>query len=472
VSSMHIGGRWVESDRQSEIRNPYTGQVVDMVPNASGADAELALESAARGASAMGSLAGHERAAILNRAAELVEANGEQLARTITMEEGKPIVESRGETGRIPDLLRLCAHEGTQVRGEQLPLDAQAGVRGKLGLTMRVPYGVVLAITPYNYPLLLVVHKIGPALAAGNAVILKPAGRTPLSALLLTKLLLEAGLPAEGIQCITGAGGVLGPILATDRRVRKVTFTGSAIVGEALVRAAGPKSVSLELGSNCALVLLADADVEAAVAATVTGGYANAGQVCISTQRVIVQRERHDEFVETLAKRVAAIPQGDPLRDDTRLAAMISADEANRVGAWIDEAVAEGASVVTGNERSGATHAPTVVAGVRPGMRIEREELFGPAVAVLEVGSLEDAIASVNASDYGLSSAIFTADLTAALRFVTNVQTGMVMVNSSTLWRADLMPYGGMKQSGFGREGPRYAIDEMTQTKTIVFHGP
>jgi glyceraldehyde-3-phosphate dehydrogenase (NADP+) len=419
----------------------------------------------------MGQLTGYERSQILNRAADLLATRLEDFAKTISLEEGKPLSESRGEVGRMPDLLRLCAFEGSQLRGETLPLDAQVATKGKLGFTLRVPCGIVVAITPFNYPLLLVVHKVGPALAAGNAVILKPARQTPLVALKLTQVFLEAGLPENGLQCITGAGAVIGGRLCADSRVRKISFTGSTSVGEKITQVAGVKKLSLELGSNSPLVVLPDADLEVVAAATALGGYVNAGQVCISTQRVLVHRRVYGEFLDALKKPVEAIKVGNPLEEETRLSAMISEQDAERVGTWIKEAVAQGARIVTGGERNGAVFAPTIVADVKPSMRVSCDELFGPAVAVSPVESVDEAIQLANDSRYGLGAGIFTRDINNALKFARRVQSGNVMINWTPLWRADLMPYGGFKQSGIGKEGPRYVVEEMTEMKTVVFHG-
>jgi acyl-CoA reductase-like NAD-dependent aldehyde dehydrogenase len=315
-----------------------------------------------------------------------------------------------------------------------------------------------------------VAHKVAPALASGNAVVLKPAQQTPLTALLLTRLLLEAGLPEDGLQCITGSGGELGPSLCADDRVRKISFTGSTAVGREIARVAGVKRLSLELGASCPLIVLPDADLDQVAAATITGGYVNAGQVCISVQRVLVSEPVYADFLDALTPRVDAIPVGDPLAEETRLAALISEREAERVEGVIRDAVSEGARLVTGGERDGAVVRPAVVADVRPEMAIARDELFGPAVAVSRIGDIDDAIAVANDSDYGLAAGIFTSDVTKALRFARDVECGNVMINATPLWRADAMPYGGLKGSGVGKEGPRYAIEEMTELKTVVFH--
>jgi acyl-CoA reductase-like NAD-dependent aldehyde dehydrogenase len=468
---MYVAGQWRQSAESMPIIAPYSGETVDTVPVATADDVELALAAAADGARQMARLTAYERGQILQRAADGLAAHAEQLAQTISREQGKPISEARGEANRMPDFVRLCAFEGTQMRGESLPLDAHVGTQGKLGFTLRQPCGVVVAITPFNYPLLLVMHKVGPALAAGNAVILKPANTTPLTALLLTRILLDAGLPANGLQCLTGSGSLIGPLLCADDRVRKISFTGSTTVGDQITRVAGVKKLSLELGSNAPLIVLADADLDAVAAATAIGGYVNAGQVCISTQRVLVQRTVYADFLDALKPRVDAIRVGDPLDSGTQLSAMTSVREAERVEAWVNEALQTGARLVSGGQRQGAVLAPTIVADVSPAMRISCDELFGPAVAVTPVDNLDDALHMANDSRYGLAAGIFTRSITDAMRFVREAESGNVHVNWTPLWRADLMPYGGFKGSGIGKEGPRYAVEEMTELKTVVLHG-
>jgi acyl-CoA reductase-like NAD-dependent aldehyde dehydrogenase len=457
--------------RTTLIRSPYSGEVVDAVPDTDVSELDGIVERGSRAAKAFRSVTAYERIQIFHRAAELFAARLEDLARTITLEEGKPITEARGEVSRMPDMLRLCAFEGGHLRGETLPLDAHVGAQGKMGYAVRVPCGVVLAITPFNYPVLLVLHKLGPALAAGNAVILKPAQSTPLSALKIRDIFLEAGLPADVLQIVTGPGSTLGVPLCADPRIRKISFTGSTQVGEAITRIAGVKKLSLELGSNCAMVILPDADLEAVARATAVGGFSNAGQACISVQRIIAHRNIYGDFVDALVREVEAIPLGDPLQDGTRLASLISEQAAIRVQDTLQEAVREGADLVTGGGRDGAVVRPAVVTGVRPTMRLFREELFGPAVGVTAVDSVEEAIALTNDSPYGLGAGIFTRDLGAAFRFAQEAEAGNVMINWTPLWRADLMPYGGFKGSGIGKEGPRYAVEEMTELKTVVFHG-
>jgi len=468
---MYIAGEWVDSPTMSPVNSPYNGEQIDEIPIATEEQIETALAAAVEGAAAMRALTAYDRYQILMRAADLFADNVEDLAQTVSREEGKPITEARGEASRTADLLRLCAFEGSQMRGETLPVDAQVGGAGKMGMTLRVPCGVVVAIAPFNFPILLVLHKVGPALAAGNSVILKPANYTSLVALKMTKLFVEAGIPEKALQTITGRGSQIGPALCADKRVRKISFTGSTEVGEDITKVAGIKKLSLELGSNCPMVVLPDADLEQVAAATAIAGYINSGQVCISLQRVLVAKEVYGDFIDALKPHVEAIKMGDPLSEDTKLSCLVTEGEAERVEQWVNEAVGNGARVVTGGTRDRAAYAPTIVADVDPKMRISCDELFGPAVAVTQVEGIDEAIGIANDSEYGLGAGIFTQDITKALRFAREAETGNVMINWTPLWRADLQPYGGFKQSGIGKEGPRYAIEEMTEMKTVVIHG-
>ncbi len=467
---MYVAGEWCVGARQEEVRSPFDGEVVGVVSVAAADDADRAIAAAVEGARVMRKLSAWERSEILRRAADLLDARGEELARTIASEVGKPLIEARGEAARIPPLLRTSASEGARMHGETVPVDSAANGAGKMAFTLRQPCGVVVAISPFNYPALLVAHKVGPALAAGNAVVLKPARQTPLTALLLTRTLLEAGLPENAIQCVTGSGAELGAALCADPRVRKISFTGSTAVGEAITRVAGIKRLSLELGANCPLIVLPDADLERVAAATATGGYVNAGQVCISVQRVLVAREVYGEFVELLTPIVEGLRTGHPLDEGTGLGPVISEAEAMRVEREIQGAVEAGATLVTGGGREGAVVAPSILGDVDPSLDISRMELFGPAVALTPVSGIGEAIALANDSDYGLGAGLFTSDLESALRFAAEVDCGSVQINSTPLWRSDPMPYGGLKRSGIGKEGPRSAIEEMTELKTVVFH--
>ncbi len=466
----YVAGQWIDTPQKIEVRNAYDNSLIDTVPRAERADVERALQSAERGARAMARLSGYERWKILKKAAELLAARAEDFGQTISKEEGKIIAEGRLEASRAFETIMGSAEEAKRLHGETVPLDGAPGGAGKVGLTIRVPCGVVVAISPFNFPLNLVCHKVGPALAAGNAVIVKPATDTPLSALKLTEVLLEAGLPPEGINTLTGSGGEIGDMLVTDRRVRKITFTGSRDVGEHICRTAGLKRVTMELGSNAPVIVMPDADLDKVAAAVVSTGYANAGQVCISTQRVLAAGRIYGDFLDALKPKVAALKTGNQLDESVKVGPMVKEKEAMRVEQWIDEAVAGGARLVTGGRRQGALYEPAIVADVKPEMRISADELFGPAVAVTPFGDIDEAIAMANDTPYGLAAGIFTENLEWAWKFARDVQSGNLHVNWGPQWRADLMPYGGLKESGFGKEGPAYAIEEMTELKMIVFH--
>ncbi|HEX3727143.1 MAG TPA: aldehyde dehydrogenase family protein [Pirellulales bacterium] len=468
---MFVAGKWIDKADRIEVRNPYNGAAIDTVPRASADDVEHALAAAVEGARIMRATTGYDRAKILSRAAQLLGERTEKLARLISSEEGKILAEATFEVSRARETIELSAEEAKRLAGEVLPIDGAPGGAGKLGFTLRVPCGVVAAITPFNFPLNLVCHKIGPALAAGNAVILKPASDTPLSALAMIEILLDAGLPPMAISCLTGSGAAIGEAISSDSRVRKISFTGSREVGERICKTAGLKRVTMELGSNSPLIVMPDANLEKVVQATVATGYANAGQVCISTQRVIALPAVYDQLIKALVPRVQAITFGDQLDEATKMGPMIRESDAQRVQQWVDEAVSAGAKVVAGGRRHGTLYEPTLVADVDPRMRISCQELFGPAVAVTPAGSIEEAIRIANDSPYGLAAGIFTENIGWALKFARQVDCGNLHINWGPQWRADLMPYGGLKESGFGKEGPRYAVAEMTEIKTVIVHG-
>lgn len=467
---MYIAGKWINKVATVDVINPYDGKVIDTVPQASIDDVDSATASAVRGAEVMRKISGYDRFEMLRKAADLLADRTEDFGRTITMEEGKTIVEGRTEVSRAVQTISLSGEEAKRLGGEVVPLDGSPGWGGQLGFTLRVPCGVVAAISPFNFPLNLVAHKVGPALAAGNAVIIKPATDTPLSALKLTEILLESGFPAEAIQCITGRGGSIGPALVADPRVRKVTFTGSKEIGEQICKDAGLKKITMELGSNSPLIVMPDADMSKVVAATISSGFSNAGQVCISAQRIIANTKVYGDYLDALKVGVEAINTGDPMEDSVKMGPMVRAGDAERVNGWIKEAVGAGARTVTGGEYSGAMHQPTVVADVKPDMRVSCEELFGPAVAVTPFDDIDEAIHMANDSEYGLSAGIFTKDIDWAMKFAREVYSGNLMINSGPQWRADLMPYGGVKDSGMGKEGPKYAVSEMTELKLVVYH--
>lgn len=468
---MFYGGQWRDAAQKIEVRNPFDDSVVDTVPSATTDDVEGALAGAVVGAKKMAALPGYKRYKILLKTAQLMGERLDDLARTLSMEEGKTLAEAKVEVQRAKETMELSAEEAKRLGGEVLPLDGASVGAGKLGFTLRVPCGVVAAITPFNFPINLVVHKVGPALAAGNSCLVKPAGDTPLSALKLVEILLDAGLPPEGIACVTGPGSVVGEAIARDPRVRKLSFTGSRDVGEHLCQIAGIKRVTMELGSNAPLVVLPDADPEK-VAATVIGtGFGNAGQTCISTQRILALGEAYGRLIETLVPKVKALKTGNQLDAGTNVGPMVRERDAVRVEQWIADAAKDGARVLCGGTRRGAIVEPAVVADVKPSMKISCDELFGPAVGLTRVETIDEAIAVANDTRYGLSAAIFTQNIDHALKFARQVESGNIHINWGTQWRADLMPYGGLKDSGFGKEGPKYAVLEMTEAKTVIMHG-
>lgn len=467
---MFFGGEWQEGQGKIEVRSPYDGSVVDTVPQASAGDVEAAIAAAVEGAATMRKLPGYERFQILRRTADAMFARTKKLGKLISQEEGKTLAEGVFEASRAAETMELSAEEAKRLGGEVLPLDGAPGAGGRLGFTIRVPCGVVVAITPFNFPLNLVCHKVGPALAGGNAVIIKPASDTPLSALKLVEILLEAGVPPLGIACLTGGGSQLGKLLCGDERVRKISFTGSVEVGKKICEVAGLKRVTMELGSNSPLVVLPDADLHKVADAVVATGFGNAGQVCISAQRVIAVNQAYGDLLDVLKPKVEAIVAGNPLDEKTKMGPMIRERDAVRVGEWVEEAVAQGARLIAGGSRTGTLYAPTVVADVQPTMKIAQDELFGPAVGVSRAASVQEAIKLANESRYGLSAGIFTQDIDAAIKFAREVDAGNLHINWGPAWRADLMPYGGLRESGFGKEGPQYAIQEMTEMKTVVIH--
>jgi acyl-CoA reductase-like NAD-dependent aldehyde dehydrogenase len=465
-----LAGNWVDKPKKIEVKNPFDNSVIDAVPRADAADLEKALLFAERGAKVMAKLSSYDRWKILRRAADLMAARNDELGQIISKEEGKIIAEGRGEASRAVETMMGSAEEAKRLHGETVPLDADPTGSKKLGFTLRVPCGVVVAIAPFNFPLNLVCHKVGPALAGGNTVIVKPASDTPLSALRLTEILLESGLPPEGIQCITGSGGEIGDALVADRRVRKVTFTGSREVGDRICRTAGIKKVTMELGSNSPVIVMPDADLNKVATAIALTGYGNAGQTCISTQRVLTAKKVYGDFLGALKPKVEALTTGNQLDEKSKVGPMVKESEAARVDNWIQEAVSGGARLVAGGGRRGAIYMPAVVADVHPDMRISRDELFGPAVAVTPFGTIEEALSLANDSVYGLAAGIFTENVEWAMKFAREAEAGNLHVNWGSQWRVDLMPYGGLKDSGFGKEGPRYAVEEMTELKMVVFH--
>lgn len=455
-----------------DVRSPFDGSVVGQAPVATLADVDSAISAAVKGAEIWRRTPAHVRSAILMKAAELADARQEEIAQIISSENGKSLLEARGEAGRTGEIIRLAAFEGTQLYGTTLPLDANKGTgQEKFGFTLRQPVGVVVAISPFNYPALLVMHKVAPALASGNSVVLKPARTTPLTAIALAQCFYDAGLPEGVLTVITGSGALLGDALTSDSRVRKISFTGSTATGTHITKIAGIKKLSLELGSSCPVVILEDADIEYAANAVALGGYINAGQVCISVQRVIVHEKVMADFLDALKPKVEAITVGDPKAAETKVGTLITEAEAIRVEQSIKDAVGCGARLLTGGERSGTVIMPAIVTGVDPNSAFAQDELFGPAIAVTSASSVNDALAHANNTVYGLGAGVFTKNIDVAIQASREVEAGVVHINWTPLWRADLMPYGGIKASGIGKEGVRSTVEEMTEVKTVIMHG-
>ena len=467
---LFLKGKWYDLNEKTEVLNPYDGSVIDTVPSASPKEITIAIDGLVNGAKTMRQMPSFRRVEILRKTANLIREHQKELGVLISTEEGKVLSESHIEVSRAAETIDLSADEARRMNGETVPLDSTPSGVGKLGLTLRVPCGIVAAITPFNFPLNLVAHKVGPAIAGGNAVLLKPASDTPLSSLKLVELLLEAGLPEDSIACVTGSGTMLGKAICSDSRIRKISFTGSAEVGEQICTLAGLKRITMELGSNSPVIVLDDADPQKVAESIAITGFANAGQVCISSQRILATPKIHSDLLEALTSRVGQLTAGNQLDDQFDIGPLVRESDANRVKEWLTQAQSEGAELLCGGERQGAVIQPAVLGNVRNEMRISSQELFGPAIGVTKTENINEAISLANNTQFGLSASIFTKDINEAIRFAHEVDSGNLHINFGTAWRAETMPYGGLKQSGMGKEGPKYAIDEMTETKMVIIH--
>jgi acyl-CoA reductase-like NAD-dependent aldehyde dehydrogenase len=461
-----IGGEWVETGEWQEVRSPYSGDVVGRVAKAGAVETRRAIDAAA--AAMEEPLPAHKRAEILVRVAGTLGRRHEEVARLISDEAGKPMKAAKIEASRAMSTYTFSAVEARKLAGDVVPMDASQAGEGKLAFTLRRPIGVVGAISPFNFPLNLVAHKIAPALAAGCAVVLKPAGQTPLSALLLAELETEAGLPPGWLNVLVGPASEIGDVLIEDDRVKVLTFTGSGTVGWQLRERAPRKRVNLELGNATPLIVEADADLDTAVAATAQHAFSFAGQSCISIQRVYVHRSRYDDFVRQLVPRVEQLVVGDPADDDTDVGPVIDDDARERILEWIDEARSGGAEILAGGELDGELIRPTVIANASPELKVSCEEVFGPVVTVSAYDSLDEAIELANGTKYGLQAGIFTTNVKTAMRAAHELEFGGVTVNEAPTFRADQMPYGGVKQSGNTREGPAYSVREFTEERVVV----
>jgi len=466
---MLLAGNWVDRPNKIEVRDPFDDAVIDTVPAATPSDVEMALSAAADGAITARGITTFERSRILSTVAKEVEARSEYFANTIAREGSKTIREARKEVSRCVNTLRSSAEEARRIHGETIPFDSFPGGEQRRGYYERVPVGVVLAITPFNDPLNLVAHKLGPAIAAGNSVILKPATVTPLSALELTRAFVDAGLPSNVLQTITGQGSVIGDPLVSDDRVRMISFTGGVEAGKHIAKLAGIKKLGMELGSNSPVIVWHDADIEWAAETCVSGAFWAAGQNCIGVQRIYVHSEVYGTFRDLFVARARAYQIGDKLDEATDMGPMITEAEAARVERWIDEAKSAGARVLAGGDRSGTLVQPTVLEEVPESVQVHCQEVFGPTVNLYAVSDAEEALACANALPFGLHAALFTQDVDTAFKLANGLEAGGVMVNDSTDYRLDTMPFGGIKYSGLGREGIRYSIEEMTEPKVVCW---
>jgi acyl-CoA reductase-like NAD-dependent aldehyde dehydrogenase len=461
-----LDGEWIETGEWQDVDSPYSGETVARVARAGAEHARKALDAAERAMSSP--LPAHERATILDRVAALLKERHDEVAQTISAEAGKPMKAARVEAERAVSTYTMAAVEARRLAGEVVPMDASAAGIGKVAYTMRVPIGIVGAITPFNFPLNLVAHKVAPALAAGCAVVLKPAGHTPLSALLLGELETEAGLPPGWLNILVGPSAEIGDVIVEDERVKLITFTGSSGVGWKIRERAVKKRVNLELGNATPVVVEADAEIEEAATKVAANAFSFAGQSCISVQRIYVKREAYDDFVSRFVPKVQALKVGDPGEEDTDVGPVIDEDARDRIVSWVEEAKSAGATVLTGGEVIDGLLQPTVLADVRPDMKVSCQEVFGPLCTVSPYDSSEEAFELANATEYGLQAGIFTANLKTALAAAAALEFGGVTVNEAPTFRADQMPYGGVKESGNTKEGPHYAVREMTEERLVV----
>jgi acyl-CoA reductase-like NAD-dependent aldehyde dehydrogenase len=461
-----VDGAWLDTGAWHEVRSPYSGEVVARVAKADAALARRAVDAAANAMAEP--LPAHRRAEILDRTAELIAERRDDLARTISSEAGKPLKAARIEAERAVSTFTMAAVEARRLAGDMVPMDASPAGVNKVAFTLRVPIGVIGAISPFNFPLNLVAHKVAPALAAGCAVVLKPASQTPVSALALAELETEAGLPAGWLNVVVGPSSELGDVLVEDERVKLITFTGSSEVGWKLRERAARKKVTLELGNSTPVLVERDADIEDAASKVAMHGFSFAGQSCISVQRVYAHRDVYDEFLGRLVPKVEALKVGDPLDEETDVGPVIDEDARDRILAWIDEARRSGARVLTGGEPDEGLVRPTVLANVAPDMKVSCQEVFGPVVSVAPYESLADGIELANGTEYGLQAGIFTSGIDSALEAAATLEFGGITVNEAPTFRADQMPYGGVKASGNTKEGPHYTVREMTEERLIV----
>ncbi|MCR6473492.1 aldehyde dehydrogenase family protein [Bacillus safensis] len=464
----YINGEWLDIGRvKTDIINPYSGERLGTSYLASSEDIEQALSSAQHAKKQIAGISAIDRSKLLTKAATLLEEQKDHFAKLISLELGKPLKNTRDEVSRSIETLAQSAEEANRLIGETIPGNVSSRGQGAMAMTFKVPVGVVLAITPFNAPLNLICHKVGPAFAGGNVIILKPAPQTSAVATAFVELLLEAGFPEAGLQLVIG-GVDAGKQLVTDDRTNLISFTGGAAGGEHITTSAGLKKVLLELGGNGATIVHHDADIEQAASMCAKTGFSNSGQSCISVQRIYVHQEMMPSFTEVLKQKVEQLVVGDPLSSESDIGCMVDVQAAQRVETWIQEAESMGAQLLCGGKRNGASITPAILLNPPKQAKVVCEEVFGPVVSILPYEELEEAIKEANDSRYGLQAGIFTNQLDVALHAAKDLEAGGVVINGTSNFRLDHWPYGGIKRSGLGREGPRFAIEEMTETKMVV----
>jgi acyl-CoA reductase-like NAD-dependent aldehyde dehydrogenase len=469
TQSFLVDGKWVEEGDPVEVKSPYDGSVVGRVFQGRREHAEAAIAAAVKAFGTTRRLPAFERQRVLRRVAEAIAERKEEFARTLSLEAGKPIKAARTEVERAVFTFTVAAEESTRIYGEYLPLDWQEFTAGRWGIVRRFPLGPIAGITPFNFPLNLVAHKLAPAIAAGCSMVIKPAPQTPLSALLLAEAVQQAGWP-DGALNVLPLSNEDASLLVTDDRLKLISFTGSAAVGWDIKRRAGKKKVILELGGNAGVIVHSDADLAYAAERCVAGGFAYAGQTCISVQRILVERSVCSKFTDLLLAGVKKLKTGDPLQESTDLGPLIRESDAIRATDWVLDAVRSGARLLCGGQRKGSVMEPTVLTNTRSEMKVNCQEIFAPVVTIEPYDDFNDAVRQVNNSPYGLQAGIFTRDAKLLFNAYEELEVGGLMAGDVPTFRIDHMPYGGVKESGLGREGLRYAIEEMTEPKLLVMN--
>lgn len=465
-----INGEKVEANRYASLYSPYSGEEIAKIAMGSKEQTKMAIEAAYESRQLMAKMPAYKRAEILEKVVSLLTEKADEAAEIITQESSKPIMFSKAEVARTIETYKFSAEEAKRIHGETIPFDAASGGVGRIGYTLREPVGVIGAITPFNFPMNLVAHKVGPAIAAGNTVVLKPASQTPLSALFIAELFEEAGLPPGVLNVVTGPGSVVGEEIVRNDLVSMVTFTGSPEVGIGIRNRAGLKKTTLELGSNSALIIDKDAEVDRIIDRCIMGAFSNQGQVCISLQRIYIHEDVYEDFTEKFTMAAKQLKVGDPLESDTYISSLISKGEADRILGWIEETKSSSAEITAGGSLRNGVLEPTIITNAEHDLKVSCQEAFAPVVVVNKFSSIEEAIEQVNNSRFGLQAGIYTNNVKHALYASQELHVGGVIINDVPTYRVDQMPYGGVKESGTGREGIKYAIEEMTELKLIVWN--